>query len=100
MIDITQSLGKLVGLPVGFSYMKVYVHQDNAVALILDRTLTPKFTPRIKYYATKMIQFCEENNKRKIALLKIATTEKLGDLFTKGLPRATFEYLPNMIMGW
>ena len=26
MIDITQSLGKLVGLPVGFSYMKVYVH--------------------------------------------------------------------------
>ena len=33
-------------------------------------------------------------------LLKIATAENLGDLFTKGLPRATFAYLRNKIMGW
>jgi hypothetical protein len=33
-------------------------------------------------------------------LLKIKTAEQLGDIFTKGLPRATFEYLRNKMMGW
>ena len=53
--------------------MKFYVHEDNAGALFLARNFPPKFTPRSKYYATKSIWFHEENNKRKIALLKIAT---------------------------
>ena len=67
--------------------MKVSVNQDNADAIILARNLLPKFTPHSKYYANKTIWFCEDINKRKIALLRIATTEKLGDLFTKDLPR-------------
>ena len=37
--------------------------------------------------------------KRKILLLKTATIEHLGDLFTKGIPKGTFEYLRNKIMG-
>ena len=80
--------------------MKVFFHKDNAGALILSRTLPPKFTSRSKYYATKTIWFCEKINKMNIALLKIATTEHLGELFTKGLPRATLKYLRNNIMGW
>ena len=80
--------------------MKLYVHENNSSALILARTLPPKFTPRNNYYATKTIWFCEDINKRKIVLLEIATTEQLGDLFTKGLSGATFEYLWNKIMGW
>ena len=80
--------------------MKFSVHKDNAGALILSRTLPPTFTSRGKYYATKTIWFREEINKRKIELLKIATTEHLEYLFIKGLPRATFEYFQDNIMGW
>ena len=100
IFDITRSLGKTVGLPVGLLLMKVSVCEDNYGALLLARTFPQKCTPHMNYYATKTIWFREEINKRKIALLKMATTEHLGDLFTKGLPRATFEYLQNEIMGW
>ncbi len=100
IIDMTQSLGKAVGLSVGVPLMKVSVHEDNAGALILARTLPPQFTPRSKYYATKTIWFREEINKRKIQLLKISTIEQLGDMFTKGLSRQTFEYLQKKIIGW
>ena len=34
IINITQSLGKVVGLPVGVPLMKVSVYEDNSVALI------------------------------------------------------------------
>ena len=58
------------------------------------------FTPRSKYYAIKTIWFREEIVKRGIKLLKIDTVEQLGDLFTKGLTKQTFEYLRKKIMGW
>ncbi len=38
--------------------------------------------------------------KRGIKLLKISTTERLGDLFTKGLPKPGFEHLRKKLMGW
>ena len=73
--------------------MNVSIHEDNAGALILAKTLPAQFTPRSKYYASKTIWFCEEINARGIKLFKIDTVEQLGDIITKGLPRATFEYL-------
>ena len=100
IIDITKSLGKSVGLTVNDSLMKISVDEDNAGALILARTLPPKCTPRSKYYATKTICFCEDINKRKIVLLKAATVDHMVDLFNKGIPRPTFEYLQNKIIGW
>jgi hypothetical protein len=66
----------------------------------LAETLPPQFTPRSKHYAIKTIWFREQIVQRKIKLLKIDTVEQLGDLFTKGLPRATFEYLRRKLMGW
>ena len=100
IIYITQYLGKVVGLPFGVTSIKVSVHEDNYVALILARTFPPNFTPPSKYYATKKILFREEINKKKIPLFKIATVERMGDLFTKVLPRETLEYLLNKVMGW
>ena len=100
IINITQYLWKTVGLLVGFTLMKLSVHEDNVRALILARTFPQNFTLCSKYYATKIIWFCEEINKRNIVLFKIAKFEKLGYLFTKGLPRATFESLWNKLMGW
>ena len=70
-MDITQSQGKSVGIPVGVPYMKVSVHKDNAGALILARNFPPTFTPHSKYYTNKTILFCEEINKTKISLLNL-----------------------------
>lgn len=100
IIDITMSLGDAVGLPIGDTTLNVSVHEDNAGALVLAKALPPAFTPRSKYYAIKTIWFREEIVKRGIKLLKIDTVEQLGDLFTKGLTKQTFEYLRKKIMGW
>ena len=100
IIDIVQSLADAVGIPAGDVNMRVSVHEDNSGALVLAETLPPQFTPRSKYYATKTIWFREEIHKRGIKLLKIDTTEQLGDIFTKGLSQPTFEYLRSKIIGW
>ena len=93
IIDITNSLGQAVGLTIGDTKMNVSIHKDNSGGLILEKTLPPQFTSCSKYYASRTIWFHEDTNKRIIKLLKIDTVEQMGDIFTKGLPRATFEYL-------
>ena len=100
IIDMSHALGAAVGLPVGDATMRVSIHEDNAGALILAEKLPPDFTPRSKYYAVSTVWFREEIHRRGIKLLKIDTVEQLGDIFTKGLPRATFEYLRSKLLGW
>jgi hypothetical protein len=101
VIDIVSEVGNVVGLSTeDLVSMHVSVHEDNAGALVLAETIPPEFTPRSKYYAIKTVWFREEIQKRGIKLFKIETAEQLGDIFTKGLPRATFEYLRNKMMGW
>jgi hypothetical protein len=101
VIDIVKELGDVVGLPTkDLTTMHVSIHEDNAGALVLAETIPPEYTPRSKYYAIKTVWFREEIQKRAIKLLKIDTVEQLGDIFTKGLPRATFEYLRKRMMGW
>ena len=93
---------KVFGLPTeDLTTIKVsMIHEDNAGALVLAQTIPPQFTPRSKYYAIKTVWFREECVKRGVSLLKIDTVEQLGDLLTKGVPKATFEYLRSKIMGW
>jgi len=100
IMDLTQSLGQSVGLSVSPTTMHVSIHEDNAGALVLAETIPPQYTPRSKHYHTKTIWFREEIQKRSIKLLKIATQEQLGDMFTKGVPTKVFEYLRSKIMGW
>ena len=101
VIDIVKEIGETVGLETeDMTSMHVLVHEDNAGALILVETLPPQFTPRSKHYAIKPVWFCEKIHKQGIKLLKIDTVEQLGDIFTKSLPRATFEHLRKKIMGW
>ncbi len=99
-MDMVQSLAVAVGIPAGDVNMKVSVHEDNSGASVLAETLPPQFTPRSKYYATKTIWFREEIHKWGIKLLKIDTSEQLGNIFTKGLAQPTFEYLRSKIIGW
>ena len=98
IMDMVKLLSVSVGLPDPKTTMHVSFHEDNTGALILTQTLPPGFTPRSKFYAQKTIWFREEIVKRGIALLKIDTIEKLGDMFTKALPRINFEYLQNKLM--
>lgn len=101
VMDIVKEMGDVLNLPTkDMSTMHVSIHEDNAGALVLAETIPPQFTPRSKYYAIKTVWFREEINKRGIKLLKIDTEEQLGDIFTKGLPRATFEYLREKMMLW
>ena len=80
--------------------MNVSIHEENSGALVLAETLPPQCMPRIKHYAIKTIWLCEQIVQRRIKLLKIDTVEQLGDLYTEGLPRSTFEYLQGNLMGW
>jgi hypothetical protein len=91
IMDMVQLLAVAVGIPAGYVNMRVSVHKDDSGALVLAETLPPQFTPRSKYY---------EINKHGIKLLKIETSEQLGDMFTKGLAKAMFEYLQSKIIGW
>ena len=100
IMDMVSLLGTKVGLPVSGATMNVSIHEDNAGALVLAETLPPQFTPRSKHYAIKTIWFREQIVLRGIRLFKIDTVEQLGDMFTKGLPRATFEYLRRKLLGW
>jgi len=89
-----------VNLPAGDVNMNVSVHEDNSGALVLAEMLPPQFTPRSKYYAIKTIWFCEQIHTQGIKLVKIETTEQLGDIFTKGLAQPAFEYLWSKLIGW
>ena len=101
IIDLVVALGKAVGLPTkDLTTMHVSIHEDNAGALILAKTVPPQFTPRSKHYAVKTHWFREQIIARSINLVKIDTKEQLGDICTKCLPQATFEYLRKKLMGW
>ena len=100
IMDMCKLLCDVTDLPLAETTMNVSIHEDNAGALVLAETLPPQFTPRSKHYHTKTIWFREEIVKRGIRLLKNETSEQLGDMFTKGLARPTFEYLRKKLMGW
>ncbi len=99
-MNMVQLLAVAVGIPAGDVNTRVTVHEDNSGALVLAETLPPQFMPGSKYYPTKTIWFSEEINRHGIKLFKIETSEQLGDMFTKGLAKPTFEYLPSKVIGW
>ncbi|KAL7475249.1 hypothetical protein ACHAW6_001173 [Cyclotella cf. meneghiniana] len=54
VMDIVAEIGRVVGLEMkGFIFMHVSIHEDNAGAFVLAKTVPPQFTPRSKYYANK-----------------------------------------------
>lgn len=89
VVNVIIELGNVMGLKTyDLVSMHVSIHEDTG-ALVLEETIPPEFTSRSKYYAIKNVWFYEEIQKQCIKLLKIDTVEQLGDILTKGLPRAT-----------
>ena len=50
-------LGNSVGIPDGCDTINVSMREDSVVALVLEETLPPQFTPRSKHYANKTFWF-------------------------------------------
>jgi hypothetical protein len=101
LIDLVKELGGCLGLDVSDTVnLHVRIHEDNVGALTLGKLEPRRMTPRSKHYAVKYHWFREQIRPRNIQLVKIETSEQLGDLFTKGLPRPAFERLRRKLMGW
>ena len=80
--------------------MHIKIHEDNVGALTLGKIEPQRMTPRSKDYAVKYHWFCEHIGPRNIQLVKISSSNQLGDLFTKGLSRVLFQGLQKQLMGW
>jgi hypothetical protein len=80
--------------------MHIKIHQDNVGALTLGKLEPRRMTPRSKYYAVKYHWFREHIGPRNIQLVKISSSDQLGDLFTKGLSQVLFQGLRKQLMGW
>ena len=101
IVDMVQELAGAVGMNVeSVAKMHVKIHEDNVGALTLAGLEPRRMTPRSKHYAIKYHWFREHVQSRRIKLLKIDTSNQLGDLFTKGLTRVSFERLRFLLMGW
>jgi hypothetical protein len=88
LLDQIKELGNAVGLPVSeYTNLHTKIYEDNVGTLTLLGRLEPKhMTPQSKhYYAIKYHWFCEQIGPCNIQLVKIDTTNQLGDIFTKGL---------------
>ena len=101
VMDLVREIGTFFDLPVkDKARFHIRIHEDNVGALTLGKLEPRRMTPRSKHYAIKYHWFREQIGPRGITLVKIATKEQLGDIFTKGLGRVTFEYLWKKLMGW
>ena len=89
MVD---NFGNLVGLSARGAIINVSMHKYNTGVLVLAESFRPKFTPRRNQYE-KIFFFREDIFKRVIKIVNIDTIQKLGSLFMKGFPKATFECL-------
>ncbi len=80
--------------------MHVKVHEDNVGTLILGKLEPGRIIPCSKHYAVKYHWFHEQIGPRGVDLVKIATQDQLGDLFTKGLVKISFKQMQKRLMGW
>jgi hypothetical protein len=100
LIDITHEIcSALLLTPPAIAQLHIKIHEDNLGALILGQLEPRRMTLRPKHCAVKYHWFCEHLAPQRIQLVKIATNNQLGDLFTKGLVKDSFAYLQKMLMG-
>ena len=101
IMDVSKELCVALGISHSIiANMHVRIFEDNVGALTLAGLEPRRMTPRSKHYAIKYHWFCDQVAQRRIRLVKIATKDQLGDIFTKGLPHSTFAHLRSLLMGW
>ncbi len=101
LIDRLSEITSVLNLPfTPGSNMHVRIHEDNAGALTLGKLEPRRMTPRSKHYAVKYHWFREHLGPRNIELVKIASANQLGDIFTKGMTATAFANVRKQLMGW
>jgi hypothetical protein len=104
LIDVTKEICSVFSLDkhVLHEHARLHtkIHKDNVGALTLGKMEPQRMTPRSKHYKIIYHWFREQIGPRQIKLVKIATNEQLGDLFTKGLTNVKFSKLQKKLMGW
>ena len=101
LVDLIKELGGCLGLSISqTSNLHIKVHEDNVGALTLGKLEPRHMTLRSKHYAIKYHWFHTQIGPRRVQLVKICTTQQLGDIFTKELGRIAFERLQKKLMGW
>ena len=101
LMDKLVELTTILNLPfTPGSNMHVRIHEDNVGTLILGKLEPRRMTPRSKPYAVKYHWFRVELEPRNVELVKIATANQLGDIFTKGLGAVAFTRVRKQLMGW
>ena len=85
-------------LPPSLANFETTVHEDNNGALLL--ATNQKITARTKYFLVKYHFFWDWVKKGDVKIVKVDTKEQIADIFTKGLPRETFEHLRRLLQGW
>ncbi len=100
LIDITNELCTALQVKMHpESQMHIEIHEDNVGALTLGKLEPRRMTPRSKHYAVKYHWFREHIGSRNNQLVKISSSNQLGDLFTKGLSRVLFQGLRKQLLG-
>ena len=100
LINLIKELGGCLGISVSdSSNLHIKIHKDNVGALTLGKLEPRQMTLRSKHYTIKYHWFCNQIESRQVVLRKIETSQQLGDIFTKGLARVTFEQLQKKLMG-
>jgi hypothetical protein len=101
LMDKLSELTSVLNLPFKpGSNMHVRIHEDNVGALTLGQLEPRRMTPRSKHYAVKYHWFREHLGPRNIDLVKIASGDQLGEIFTKGLGAIAYTRVRKQLMGW
>lgn len=103
-LDLVKTIAKGVGLSQDqITKIKTTVWEDNIGALTLAQLEAGQSTSRSKHYAIKYHWFRSQlkpEGMNKVVIDKIDTKVQRADLFTKALPRSTFEDLRKLLLGW
>jgi hypothetical protein len=94
MIDVTNKICLALHLTLSNTTEKhIKIHKDYVGTLILCQVKPRWMTPCSKHYAVKYHSFWEHLISQKIQLVKIVSTDQLGNIFTKGLDKIAFQRL-------
>ena len=79
---------------------KTVVHEDNNGAIALAKLPPGRSTPTSKIFNVKYHWFREQLDPEQIKIMKVASDEQLGDIFTKGLRKEKFVEMRMKLCGW
>ena len=95
-----EEIGRALGLPErAYMNLKTTIWEDNQATLKLANLELPYMTNRSKHIAIRYHWFRAFVGKL-WTVEPMESKEQLADIFTKGLPKDTFEYLRHKLMGW